>query len=278
MTRTNGRNKLLTELAERLKENPAFMAYALSTYQRSRGLGDDDLADELRASREMIIRLALCKRPDLASRFFDQQVKDLSAYSGIDIEPLRVVLLSRDPATPLRAGEEHVPYTSSAHALVAQRAAARAVWRAVALSFCLIALCAGGIVTWLELRKADEPRVAVPVVADSNSAEPATESSAALPPTDSTPLIVGENRRQQESAPDAVSTAVGARIDLNQFVPETRGSESQSRTSIKLPSSRMHLTLDLPVGSSKGRYTITIVDASIKPYLRPRSRVATEKR
>src|SRR5215211_4147763 len=82
--------KLMAQMANRLSMNRDFMANTLKRYQQLQALDDEELARELATSLAMLVRLALCKRPDTTAQTFDEQMQHLSVYTGID-----ALLLSR---------------------------------------------------------------------------------------------------------------------------------------------------------------------------------------
>jgi len=82
----------LAQLAERLEGNPDFMAYVLAAYRRQEGLSEDELAAELSVLPALVIRLALCKRPNEASPGFAERVRRMSDFTLIDEAKLANIL------------------------------------------------------------------------------------------------------------------------------------------------------------------------------------------
>ena len=76
--------KYLAGLANRLKDNPGFMAYVLSVYQTQERLDDTALAEHLGTTVDLLSRLALCKRPSTESARFADQVRQIAAYVSTD--------------------------------------------------------------------------------------------------------------------------------------------------------------------------------------------------
>lgn len=84
--------KQLAGLARRLQNDPAFMASILATYQRQERLSDEALAAQLQTTPEMVVRLALCKRPDARSPQFADQARQIATYTNIDAGQLAQIV------------------------------------------------------------------------------------------------------------------------------------------------------------------------------------------
>lgn len=93
--------KLLVALSRRLKGDPKFMAHVLSVYSEQEGFSEDDLVRELESAPEMVVRLALCKRPDADSLDFADQVEQLSDYTLIDETLLTRIIRQVDSLSAL---------------------------------------------------------------------------------------------------------------------------------------------------------------------------------
>src|SRR4029078_12126889 len=89
---TKKKNDLLAALAERLRGDRQFMAHVLSDYQQRMGLDDEALAGELGAPPEMVVSLAICKRPDVLQASFENDLRDLSDYPQADEQVLSRVI------------------------------------------------------------------------------------------------------------------------------------------------------------------------------------------
>ena len=76
--------QLLAALAERLRDNPQFMAHALDVYQRRARLSDAEMARALGATPEMLLRLALCRLPASDAPDFAEQAREVADYTLID--------------------------------------------------------------------------------------------------------------------------------------------------------------------------------------------------
>lgn len=84
MTKDETDNPLLKSMAERLEDDPRFMAYALAQYRLQEGIGIEELAQSLGMKPEMMARLALCLRPDAGSPQFAAQVREIADYTLAD--------------------------------------------------------------------------------------------------------------------------------------------------------------------------------------------------
>jgi hypothetical protein len=60
------------------------MSYVLTVYQKQENLMDEELAQELGTLPSLILRLAICRRPDSSSAQFAEQVRELADYTLID--------------------------------------------------------------------------------------------------------------------------------------------------------------------------------------------------
>ena len=82
----------LAGLARRLRNDPRYMSYVLALYQQQEGLMDDDLTEALGTLPPLVLRLALCKRPDSSSAQFAEQVRELADYTLTDEAQLAGIL------------------------------------------------------------------------------------------------------------------------------------------------------------------------------------------
>src|SRR5947207_3141109 len=86
----------LAALARRLRNDPRYMAYVLAVYQRQEDLMDDELIQELGTLPTLVVRLAICKRPDSSSSQFAEQVRELADYTLSDATQLASILRQVD--------------------------------------------------------------------------------------------------------------------------------------------------------------------------------------
>jgi hypothetical protein len=82
----------LVRLAARLRKDRQFMAYVLDAYQKQENISDEELANELDTIPPMVLRLALCKRPDGNSPDFSERVRRLAAQTLSDEVKLAEIL------------------------------------------------------------------------------------------------------------------------------------------------------------------------------------------
>ena len=71
----------LSALALKLRRDPRYMAYALAAYQQQENLSDKELAETLSILPELIVRLALCRRPAASAPQFAEQVRELADFT-----------------------------------------------------------------------------------------------------------------------------------------------------------------------------------------------------
>lgn len=93
--------KQLAGLASRLQNDPAFMASILAAYQKQERLSDETLAAQLKSTPEMMVRLALCKRPESTSSRFADQVRQIAAYTNLDAAQLAQIIRQVDSLAKL---------------------------------------------------------------------------------------------------------------------------------------------------------------------------------
>jgi transcriptional regulator with XRE-family HTH domain len=91
----------LALLAERLQEDPAYMASVLRAYRRTEGLTVERLIERLGTSANMVSRLAICKRPASDSPKFAAQVREIAEYVNVDAVLLANVIRQVDALTGL---------------------------------------------------------------------------------------------------------------------------------------------------------------------------------
>lgn len=79
-------------LVAKLKKNPDFFAWVLSSYQQKEHIDDEHLIVHLKTTPEMLVRLALCKRPNPSSSDFAAQIRQISTYTNIDPSTLANII------------------------------------------------------------------------------------------------------------------------------------------------------------------------------------------
>lgn len=95
-TRTLHQLKLMMA---KLQNDPTTMAWIIGSYQKQEGLSWDTITDVLRTTEEILLRLALCKRPDPNSSDFRQQVLQLAQFANIDLVLLTNMIRQVDSVT-----------------------------------------------------------------------------------------------------------------------------------------------------------------------------------
>jgi hypothetical protein len=92
----------LLRLAGRLRHDRRFIAYALASFQHQEELDIEQLADSLRIPPVLLLRLALCRRPNSESEQFAQQVREVADYTLTDDAQLANLLRQVDAIEKLR--------------------------------------------------------------------------------------------------------------------------------------------------------------------------------
>jgi predicted transcriptional regulator len=82
----------LQRLAQRLQDDPAYMANRLHLYQQLERLSDETLADRLKTSPPMLARMALCRCPDPDTDQFGMQVRQIATYTHSNAGMLASIL------------------------------------------------------------------------------------------------------------------------------------------------------------------------------------------
>jgi hypothetical protein len=93
MNSTETNTVVLRQLARRLQDKVEFMASVLAQYQKQERVDDRALAEQLGVSTEMLVRLALCKRPKSESSQFAEQLRQIASFTHMD--PGRLAMLLR---------------------------------------------------------------------------------------------------------------------------------------------------------------------------------------
>lgn len=98
-------NGVLWWAAARASERPYFLAHDLKTYRTLQQWGDAELAACLGCPLATLPKLALCRRPDTQSHRFQEDVKAIAAFAGLDPVPLVRILREVDAFAALRVPE-----------------------------------------------------------------------------------------------------------------------------------------------------------------------------
>jgi hypothetical protein len=239
--------RLLAALAERLREDPQFMAHTLAAYQRRERLDDAALARWLGAAPEMLVRLALCRRPESNAPDFAERARELADYTLID--ETRLIALIRRADSLIEPSPHAGQPGSIADALAAIRhwtgTLARPPVPVVASTILLIAALSASVLIWQMKRTALEPIIArhdpAPVI---TSPTPTPDAALATKPT-----------------PPELVTQARVRLADYQTLRDVTEAGRGERKPIELPAARARLALELPERSVKGLYRFSIVDA-----------------
>jgi len=262
--------RLLAGLAQRLQEKPDYMAYALAMYKKTENLDDLALCEKLGTLPEMVVRLALCKRPRKVSPDFADQVRELSDFTLIEEAALERIIeysdsLSESARYPRRTGIR-LPHDWRSGLLAQVSRRSLAIAKAHGLTFASVISALLLIAGYCLLR---EPAKSPPSLVGNNAGQFAESSGRPdEAKTNSVPL------RKHEPLPNK-RAARDRRLQVNGLIPQ----ESIAQVSINLeeyarlreadveerpinvPQSRVRLLVNMPEGSPRGSYTVSLVDA-----------------
>jgi hypothetical protein len=82
----------MARLTQRLQESSQFMSSALISYQKLEKLNEEDLVEHLGTTPAMLVRLAICRRPNCDSEQFSYQLRKIADYTNINVERLATLL------------------------------------------------------------------------------------------------------------------------------------------------------------------------------------------
>jgi hypothetical protein len=111
-------------MARKLQDNPSYMAWTISKFQRQEKLSTQNLLNLLDTTEESLAKLALCKRPDPNSTDFSKQIRQISDHTSIDPLILAKLIRQSDSVTAL-AGKRSTNLESKTTASQLGLAAAR---------------------------------------------------------------------------------------------------------------------------------------------------------
>lgn len=263
-------DQLLRAMAGKLSNNAEFMAFALAVYQQQEGLDDSALAKKLQTLPDMLVRLALCKRPSAHSTEFAEQVRELSDYTLIDERLLAEVIRMADDAL-VRGRGDGERSRQSARRRAALRRFPLSLARVVALAcVALIAVTAG--LLWRNsgknVSRDDEIR----------GGNPPQAGAAEVPGRSVSPEVDNSGLTQKSGiAKDDKSTADGMLAAGSRLRPRparaqvtielddrssVRGLDAKTaEQTIALDAVATRFVLKLPQGSNRGAYLISLRDS-----------------
>lgn len=82
----------LAAVARKLEADSRYMAHVLRLYREAGKLTEQELVKQLDTTPKMLVRLALCRRPDKHSPQFGAQLQQLATYTGIDEHQLEAMI------------------------------------------------------------------------------------------------------------------------------------------------------------------------------------------
>ena len=263
--------QLLAALAERLRDNPQFMAHALDVYQRRAGLSDAEMARALGATPEMLARLALCHRPASGAPDFAEQARELADYTLIDEARLASVIRQ---ANSLIESSPHAGRLGSfAGAMAAIRRRVRAFEPRPLLiaagAICAMTIVLTGLLVWQTKREPQAPIIA------RRAPEPVGVSPFPATPLASTPAAP-QPRATMQASPEMMAE-VHVKLPDYSTLRDMAEAGRGDRKPIKLPASRARIVIELPERSVKGLYRVSIADADGAPLKTAKERSSDGK-
>ena len=99
--------------AKRSTKDPFLLGYDLHQYQAIHEASDDELASLLDCSRDALVSLALCRRPDPTASSFRVDVEKIALHCGANAQHLAAMLREVDSLRtirqlPIQAVDAHV--------------------------------------------------------------------------------------------------------------------------------------------------------------------------
>lgn len=99
-------NSTLHLLAEKLRDDPDFMAFILDQFCKQEGISVLELPESLGIMPEMVTRLALCRKPNPDTVDFARSVREIADYTFADEAVLANVIRRVSSIHSLRSAKE----------------------------------------------------------------------------------------------------------------------------------------------------------------------------
>lgn len=277
--------RLLSLLGARLKNEPRFMAHALDRYCRNNELSETELASNLSASREAIVSLALCHKPDPESPNFEEQVRQIARHTCVDEALLYEIIQTTTPRpVPTAAKQDSTLarlfdlvkiFTLERGAVFGAVAAALLLAIAVSIFFWPHSHGREDLLVKGESREGPEAKVAPEIKTNAGksdngritTSEPPgarnTNSQSAAAAA-STPPNRDRNKAQTQQVASAI---VGLKFDNRGILRDGGEPRVNNESRIVLKRAVTQLNIELPPGSGAGGYEVSLQDAFGKPVL-----------
>lgn len=98
----NSSNKAIQWVVKKARKDPFFLGWAISQYQKSNKMDDQELATLLQCSEENLHRLAVCRLPDDENSAFQEHVKQIADYVSCNVDQLIRILREVSAVTTMR--------------------------------------------------------------------------------------------------------------------------------------------------------------------------------
>lgn len=268
-------------LAQKLAGNPDYMAHALAVYQKEQGLDEEGVARKLGALPEMIVRLALCKRPKASSEDFEDRISELSDFALIDeailLEVLHPVGGFAEEDVKAHTREKHkfrLPQTlSSLLAAIGNRVSAPAIGLRLAfLISTVLVVCLIGALAWRELTRVpgNGPAIDDHATLTQPSADLSTipldvpAAAKAFPPVVATDEAAHTGISSEKPA---LIARVTVKLDFERAALVRDGDYAGDQKIMRISPVRTRFVLTLSEGSPRGAYQVSMVDGYGKPLI-----------
>ncbi len=93
---------ILKWAAMRSAEQPVMLGFDLNEYRNMHEVSEDDLASLLRCSRDALVCVAFCRRPDPNTPTFRAEVEQIASHCGADSQTLAKILREVDTLRTMR--------------------------------------------------------------------------------------------------------------------------------------------------------------------------------
>jgi hypothetical protein len=256
--------QLLTALARRLRDDPRYMAHVLAVYQQAERLDDAALANSLGAAPEMLLRLALCRRPEAHAPDFAGQVRTLADYTLLDETQLARVIRRVDELHQAAATVEKTAWPRRFWIWLSE--GAHHTWaRQSSLAFtaaaCLLLFVLAGLLGWA-LR-------ALPARAPQITRQPQSTTPTAITPATPAATAGASDQLAVNTQRRAAPPSITYEINLEDWATQRAAGAPGKKEAIviKPPLESVQFRLKLFETSTRGFYRVSLIDAAGKPLL-----------
>jgi hypothetical protein len=113
--------ELLAHAALRASNDPFFLGHELRAYREICSLDDEGVSKFLRCTPEALVRMSLCRTPEMNTTSFRHEVEQIAVYCGADPQRLAELLRHSDSVRSFRGVPVPVTMSPPAGMTVAAR-------------------------------------------------------------------------------------------------------------------------------------------------------------